>query len=60
MIRVKPISNPESVKKKILVRLHERMKDAKDPVVGLSYVTEYLHDSDLALEAFYECSLYGN
>ena len=57
MPRVRHIANPESVKKKILVRLHERMKDAKDPVVRLSYVTEYLHDSDLALEAFLRVQL---
>ena len=60
MPRVKPIANPESVRKRIPVGLHERVKDSKDPVVGLSYVTEYLHDSDPELEPFYECSLCGN
>jgi len=60
MPRVKPIANPESVKKKIPVRLHERVRDSKDPVVGLSYVTEYLPESDPEMEPFYECSLCGN
>ena len=35
--RVRPIANPESVKKKIPIRLHEMVKDSKDPVVGLRY-----------------------
>jgi len=55
-----PIPNPEPTKKKIPVRLHDRIKETKDPVVGLDYVQEFLPVSDPEMEPHYECELCGN
>jgi len=57
---VRPIPNPESVKKKIPIRLHEKIKTTKDPVIGLQFVDELLTESDAEMEPHYNCTLCGN
>eukprot|EP00092_Neocalanus_flemingeri_P036166 GFUD01039377.1.p1 GENE.GFUD01039377.1~~GFUD01039377.1.p1 ORF type:complete len:411 (-),score=128.55 GFUD01039377.1:42-1274(-) len=57
--RVKPIPNPESVKKKVPIRLQEKIKETMDPVVGLRYVKEFIAVSDAEMEPHYECELCG-
>ena len=58
--RVIPIPNPESTKKKVPVRLHEKIKETRDPVVGLDFIREYIAVSDPEMEPQYECDLCGN
>ena len=58
--RVIPIPNPESTKKKVPVRLHEKIKETRDPVVGLDFIQEYIAVSDPEMEPHYECDLCGN
>eukprot|EP00092_Neocalanus_flemingeri_P015622 GFUD01016910.1.p1 GENE.GFUD01016910.1~~GFUD01016910.1.p1 ORF type:complete len:552 (+),score=129.19 GFUD01016910.1:89-1744(+) len=58
--RVIPIPNPESTKKKVPVRLHEKIKETRDPVVGLDFIREYIAVSDPEMEPHYECELCGN
>jgi len=58
--RVVAIPNPESTKKKVPVRLHEKIKETRDPVVGLDFVREYIAVSDPEMEPHYECDLCGN
>ena len=55
-----PIPNPENTKKKVPVRLHERIKETRDPVVGLDYVKEFIAVSDPEMEPHYECELCGS
>ena len=55
-----PIPNPEKTKKKVPVRLHERIKETRDPVVGLDFVQEYIAVSDPEMEPYYECELCGS
>lgn len=35
---VRPVANPPSTKQKVPVRLHDKIKETRDPVVGLDYV----------------------
>jgi len=58
--RVIPIPNPESTKKKVPIRLHEKIKETRDPVVGLDFIREYIAVSDPEMEPHYECDLCGN
>merc|ERR1719341_275610 len=58
--RVKPIPNPESTKKKIPIRLHEKIRETLDPVVGLRFVKEFIAVSDPEMEPHYECELCGS
>ena len=55
-----PIPNPENTKKKVPVRLHERIRETRDPVVGLDFVQEYIAVSDPEMEPHYECELCGS
>ena len=55
-----PIPNPEKTKIKVPVRLHERIKETKDPVVGLEFIQEYIAVSDPEMEPYYECELCGS
>ena len=57
---VRPIPNPESTKKKVPMRLHEKIKETMEPVVGLDFVKEWIPVSDPEMEPHYECSLCGN
>merc|ERR1719430_3036479 len=58
--KVIPIPNPESTKKKVPIRLHEKIKETRDPVVGLDFIREYIAVSDPEMEPHYECELCGN
>ena len=58
--RVKPIPNPESTKKKVPIRLHEKIRETLDPVVGLRYIKEFIAVSDPEMEPHYECELCGS
>ena len=42
------------------MRLHEKIKETKEPVVGLDYVQEYIAVSDPEMEPHYECELCGS
>ena len=55
-----PIPNPASTKMKVPVRLHEKIKETRDPVVGLDFIREYIAVSDPEMEPHYECDLCGN
>ena len=55
-----PIPNPEKTKIKVPVRLHERIKETRDPVVGLDFVQEFIAVSDPEMEPHYECELCGS
>jgi len=57
---VRPIPNPESTKKKIPIRLHEKIRETRDPVVGLRFICEYIPVSDAEMEPHYECGLCGS
>ena len=55
-----PIPNPVNTKIKVPVRLHEKIKAATEPVVGLDFVKEWIAVSDPEMEPHYECRLCGN
>merc|ERR1712142_412931 len=57
---VRAIANPESVKKKVPIRLHEKVRETKDPVVGLKFVKEFIPVSDPEMDPQYRCELCGN
>jgi len=57
---IKAIPIPPPVKAKILKRLHERIRDSEEPIIGLKYVTEFLAESDRDMEPSYECEACGN
>jgi len=57
---VRPIPNPEPTKKKIPIRLHEKIRETRDPVVGLRFITEFIPVSDAEMEPHYECGLCGS
>jgi len=57
--KVKAIPNLER-SKKMRTRLHEKVRETMDPVVGLTYVTEYLPSRDQEMEPHYQCELCGN
>jgi hypothetical protein len=57
---VRPIPNPESTKKKVPIRLHEKIRETKDPVMGLGFISEFIPVSDAEMEPHYECSICGN
>lgn len=52
----------EQVKKekKIPVRLHAKLLEVKQPIVGLKFITEIRAISDIEAEPFYECKLCNN
>ena len=52
---VKQIPAPTSVKPKIPIRLHERIKDCEEAIIGLQFITEFLPESDPEMEPHYEC-----
>jgi len=57
---IMPVSNPQSLKMKVPVRLHEKILDCEEPVVGLDYITELLPESDPEMEPQYTCRLCGS
>ena len=57
---IRQIPNPEPARVKVPVRLHERIKDSQDPVVGLKHVQEFLTKSDPEMEPYYLCYLCGS
>ena len=57
---VRPIPNPVNTKIKVPVRLHEKIKSATEPVVGLAFIQEWIAVSDAEMEPYYECKLCGN
>jgi len=59
-LAVRPIPNPEPTKRKVPIRLHEKIKEAKDPVIGLAHVVEYIAVSDSEMDPHYECNLCGS
>merc|ERR1719427_893801 len=58
--RVKPVPKPESIKKKVPIRLHEKIRETMDAVVGLQYITEIIAVSDPEMEPHYQCSMCGS
>ena len=54
------VPNPESAKVKVPIRLHERIRETAEPVIGLMYVKEFLAASDPEMEPYYSCELCGS
>ena len=54
------IDNPQPKKKKLPIRLTEKINETMDPVVGLKYIVEYVAISDIEMEPSYECQLCGS
>ena len=54
------IPNPPPTRIKVPVRLHQKITETQEPVVGLDYVTEVLPVSDPEMEPHYECHLCGS
>lgn len=52
---VQQIPVPISAKTKIPKRLHERIRDSEEPIIGLQFITEILPESDPEMEPHYEC-----
>ena len=52
---VEQIPVPVSVKQKIPMRLHERIVNSEEPIIGLEYITEFLPESDPEMEPHYKC-----
>ena len=55
---VVPIPNPEKSKQKVPIRLHDKIKETRDPVVGLYFIKEYIAESDPEMEPHghgYQC-----
>ena len=54
-----PIPNPPPTKVKIPIRLHVKIRETREPVVGLEYVREYIPESDQEMEPYYKCEICG-
>jgi len=52
-----PIANPEPTKKKVPIRLQDKIRETSNPIVGLDYIKEFIAVSDSEMEPHYECSL---
>ena len=52
-----PIKNPEPTKKKVPIKLCDKIKESSNPVVGLDYIKEFVAVSDSEMEPHYECSI---
>lgn len=57
---IRQVPNPVSLKVKIPTRLQEKIKETKEPVVGLSFIKEFLTESDPEMEPHYVCNLCGS
>jgi len=57
---IMPVSNPQSLKMKVPVRLHEKILECEEPVVGLDFITELLPEFDPEMEPQYSCKLCGS
>jgi hypothetical protein len=44
---------------KIPIRLHDKIRESSEPVVGLRFITEFSPVSDPEMEPHYECGLCG-
>ena len=55
-----PIPHPEKTKLKVPIHLHDKIKETRDPVIGLDYIKEYIAVSDCEAEPHYKCDLCGN
>ena len=59
-LRVKVIPNPLVMQKKIVTRLHQKIRITRDPVVGLEFVDEFLSEYNAdETEPYYECAICG-
>jgi len=58
--RVVAIPNPEKTKVKVPTRLHEKIRESREPIVGLDFVKEWIAPSDPEMEPHYECQLCGS
>eukprot|EP00092_Neocalanus_flemingeri_P015992 GFUD01017310.1.p1 GENE.GFUD01017310.1~~GFUD01017310.1.p1 ORF type:complete len:667 (+),score=195.32 GFUD01017310.1:44-2002(+) len=52
-----PIPNPEPTKKKVPIRLEEKIRETRSPIVGLDFIKEFIPVSDSEMEPHYECSI---
>jgi len=51
------VENPPPTRKKMPVRLQQKLHDSSHPIVGLNFVREFIAESDPEQEPHYECSL---
>jgi len=56
---IRPIQNPVQTRKKVPVRLHQKISDSPQPIVGLRSIKEYIACSNSEMEPHYECDLCG-
>jgi len=54
---IKAIQNPVATRKKVPIRLHQKISDSPQPIVGLNHVKEYIACSNSEMEPHYECHL---
>jgi len=54
------IPNPRPSRVKVPVRLHQKIRECQDPIVGLNWIVEILPVSDPEMEPHYRCGLCGN
>lgn len=54
------IPNPRPSRVKVPVRLHQKIRECPDPIVGLDFISEILPVSDPEMEPHYRCGLCGN
>jgi len=57
---IRPIAPQKLAPKKIPIRLREKLRETKEAVVGLEFVTEVISYSDIEMEPHYECRLCPN
>lgn len=55
-----PIPNPLPTKVKIPIRLHNKIRESREPVIGLDYVREFIPESDPEMEPYYRCEICGS
>lgn len=56
---IRPILNPVAIRKKVPIRLQQKISDSPLPIVGLSHIREYIACSNSEMEPHYECGLCG-
>jgi hypothetical protein len=54
------VREPEAGKKKVPIRLHQKIMESTEPAIGLSYVEEFIPISNKEMEPHYCCTLCNN
>ena len=51
------IPNPEPTRRKVCIRLQQKIKETNHKVIGLTFVKEFIACSNSEMEPHYECHL---